>query len=90
MTRSRLLASALAFALTQLPTTAVACTVCMGDPNSKTAGAINGAIFLLLGFIFTVLGLLVVFGLTLMKRAAAPLPAHAEFSHTDSTTGAHS
>jgi len=86
MTRTactRLLATACALALTYLPTTAAACTVCMGDPNSKTAGAINAAIFLLLGFIGSVLALLVVFGLTLMKRAAAPLPPHAEFSQPD-------
>ncbi|MCE9609302.1 MAG: hypothetical protein K8R23_03645 [Chthoniobacter sp.] len=80
---TRLLATACALALTHLPSTAAACAVCMGDPNSKTAGAINGAIFLLLGFIGGVLGLLVVFGLTLVKRAAAPLPPHAEFSQPD-------
>ena len=93
MTRSacsRFLALALAAGLAQLPSTAAACAVCMGDPNSKSAGAINGAIFLLLGFIGVVLGLLVAFGITLMKRAAAPLPPHAEFSHPDSDPGAHS
>lgn len=93
MTRSactRLLVLAAALALAQLPSTAAACSVCMGDPNSKFAGATNAAIFLLLGFIGTVLALLVAFGLTLMKRASAPLPPHAEFSHPASEPGAHS
>ena len=93
MTRSawsRFLALALAAGLAQMPSTAAACAVCMGDPNSKSAGAINAAVFLLLGFIGGVLALLVAFGITLMKRAAAPLPPHAEFSHHDSAPGAHS
>lgn len=93
MTRSacpRLLALALTAALAQLPSTAAACAVCMGDPNSKSAGAINAAVFLLLGCIGGVLALLTAFGVTLIKRANAPLPPHAEFSHPDSRTGAHS
>lgn len=93
MTRSaltRLSTLALAVVLVQLPATAAACTTCMGDVNSKSAGAMNAAIFLMLGCIGGVLGLLVVFGLTLMKRANAPLPPHAEFSHLDSNFGTHS
>ena len=87
---SRLLVPAAVFALAQLPSTAAACAVCMGDPNSKIGGASNAAVFLLLGFIGTVLALLVAFGVTLMKRANAPLPPHAGFSHPDSHTGVHS
>ena len=87
---SRIPALALAALLAQLPATAAACTACMGDPNTKAAGAINAAIFLLLGFIGGVLGLLVAFGISLMKRAATPLPPHADFSHHDSDPGAHS
>ena len=93
MTRSAwscFLAVALAAGLAQMPSTASACAACMGDPNSKSAGAINGAVFLLLGCIGGVLALLVGFGIVLMKRAAAPLPPHAEFSHHDSDPGAHS
>ena len=92
MTRSawsRIPALALAAVLAHLPATAAACTACMGDPNTKAAGAINAAIFLLLGFIGSVLALLVAFGISLMKRAAQ-LPPHAEFSHHDSDPGAHS
>lgn len=84
---SRLLALVLTAVLFQLPATAAACSTCMGDVNSKSAGAMNAAIFVMLGCIGGVLGLLVVFGLTLMKRASAPLPPHSEFSTPDS--GAH-
>lgn len=87
---SRFLALAPAGLLIQLPSTAAACTACMGDPNSKTGGAMNAAIFLMLGFIGGVLGLLVVFGLTLMKRANAPLPPHAEFSQPGFDDGTNS
>lgn len=62
------------------PATSLACTACMGNPNSKAAGATNAAIFLLLGFIGGVLGLLVAFGFALKRRAASPLPPHTEFS----------
>jgi hypothetical protein len=77
---SRFFSLAVATAIACLPSAAVACTACMGDANSKTAGAMNAAIFLLLGFIFSVLGLLVAFGISLMRRAGGPLPPHAEFS----------
>ena len=72
MTRSawpRFFALALAAVLAQLPATAAACTACMGDPNTKAAGAMNAAIFLLLGFIGGVLGLLVAFGISIIKRS---------------------
>ena len=48
----------------------------MGNPNSKSAGALNDAIFLLLGCIGLVLGSLAAFAIYLMKRAGAPRPAH--------------
>jgi hypothetical protein len=41
----------------------------MGDPNSKTAGAINAAIFLMLGFLALMLGSLVAFAFYLSRRA---------------------
>ena len=71
MTRSaitRLFALVLGMALAQMPATASACAACMGDPNSKSAGAINAAVFLLLGFIGTVLGLIVAFGISISRR----------------------
>jgi hypothetical protein len=76
----RALAVISAILLTHLPATATACTVCMGDVNSKTAPAINAAIFLMLGFIGSMLACLVAFGFYLMKRAESPLPPHAEFA----------
>lgn len=66
--------------LSLLPEAASACTVCMGDPNSNVAGAMNGAIFLMLGFIGGVLALLGAFAFYLVKRANSPLPPHAEFA----------
>ena len=65
---TRLFALALGVALAQMPATASACAACMGDPNSKSAGAINAAVFLLLGFIGTVLGLIVAFGISISRR----------------------
>jgi hypothetical protein len=79
MTRSslpRLAAVAFGTVLTQLPSTASACAACMGNPNSKTAGAINDAIFVLLACVGLVLGSLAAFAFYLMKRSEAPRPAH--------------
>jgi hypothetical protein len=58
--------------------TASACSVCMGDPNSAAAGATNGAIFLMLGFIGTMLTASGGFGFYLYKRAHTPIPPHLE------------
>jgi hypothetical protein len=74
-TVSRFAAVASAAVLTQFPVTASACAACMGNPNSKTAGAINDAIFILLGCIGLVLGLLAAFAIYLMKRSQAPRSA---------------
>ena len=59
--------------LLQFSATTDACTACMGDTNSKTAEAMNGAIFLMLGCIGTMLGGIVAFAICLMRRANAPL-----------------
>jgi len=66
-------------AFTLAPQLASACTVCMGDPTSNTAKAANAAIFLMLGVLFTVFGLLGAFAYSLYRRAKSPLPPHAEF-----------
>ena len=63
-------------ALVGAPAAARACTVCMGDQNSDFAGAANGAIFLMLGSIGTMLAALAGFGFYLYKRANAPIPPH--------------
>lgn len=75
---SRLLAGVSAAVWFCLPATAQACTACMGDVNSKTAGAINAAIFLMIGMIGAMLASLVGFAFYLSRRAAAPVPPHAE------------
>ena len=73
------------FALLALwPAAASACSVCMGA-TSKTGPAINGAIFLMLGFIGLVLGAVGAFAYNLAKRARSPLPPHADISQM--TTG---
>lgn len=61
----------LAVALAQFPAAAGACTACMGDPNSKSAGAINAAIFFMLGVLALMLGSFVAFAWYLSRRASA-------------------
>jgi hypothetical protein len=77
----------LVVAMVCLPHGAQACSACMGDPNSQAASAMNAAIFLMLGCIGGVLGLLTAFGVYLYRRARLPLPPHvelAEFIGTES------
>jgi hypothetical protein len=64
----RMLAVMIAVALVHLPATAGACAACMGDVNSKTAPAMNAAIFLLLGFVGFTLSSLAAFAIYLMNR----------------------
>ena len=62
--------------LVYAPAAARACSVCMGDSNSNFAGAANGAIFLMIGAIGSMLGAMLGFGFYLYKRANAPVPPH--------------
>jgi hypothetical protein len=78
--RSLTLAAALAMSFG--PTAARACAVCMGGDDSQIGPAMNAAIFLLLGCIGGVLGLLVAFAIYLMRRANAPLPPEAELQQS--------
>ena len=66
-------------ALLGAPHAAEACAVCMGDPNSNTAQAANAAIFLMLGVLFGMFGLLGAFAYSLYRRSKAPAPPHSEF-----------
>lgn len=75
LTPALLSLAALAFS----PAVSSACSVCMGA-TPKTGEAINGAIFLMLGFIFAILGGIGAFIYNLAKRARSPLPSHDEFS----------
>lgn len=69
-----------------LPTAAHACSACMGDVNSKSAGAINAAIFLMIGVLGTMLASLGGFAFYLSRRAAAPAPPHVELGQSVSDT----
>ncbi len=64
-----LLSAAVASVLVNLPVAASACTVCMGDPNTKQAGAMNAAIFVMLGCIGGMLALLGAFAFHLWKKS---------------------
>ena len=80
-----------AAALACVSSRAVACSVCMGDANSNAASASNGAIFLMLGVIGSVLASMTAFGFYLFKRANAPIPPHIELVEAMSHEGtAHS
>ncbi len=68
----------LALCILSFPAAAHACTVCMGDVNSKTAGAMNAAIFLMIGVIGTMLASLGAFAFYLSRRAANPGPPYTE------------
>ncbi len=72
----------LAAAALVLPNAAHACSACMGDPNSKNAGAINAAIFLMIGVIGSTLAALGAFAFHLARRAAAPPPPHASLGES--------
>jgi hypothetical protein len=80
---SRALALASVAIFIHLPATAHACSACMGDVNSKTAGAINAAVFLMIGFVGMMLASLGGFAFYLSRRAAAPTPPHSELEHND-------
>jgi hypothetical protein len=79
---TRLPGALLSIALLHLPNVAQACTACMGDANSKSAGAINAAIFLMIGFIGVMLGSLAMFALYLKNRAGIPLPPHIQLAES--------
>lgn len=57
-----------AFLLSMLDTGARACSVCMGAKSGPLADATNGAIFLLLGVLFVVLGLISFAGYAIVRR----------------------
>ena len=80
----RALAAVFAAMCFAMPGAAQACSACMGDPNSKTAGAINAAIFLMIGVIGSMLASLAGFGFYLWRRSTAPLHAELGTSTNDS------
>ena len=70
-----------AVALVQAPATVHACGVCMGQSNdSNFASAMNGAIFLMLGFIGAMLLGISAVGYTLYRRSQNSLPEHVQLA----------
>ena len=64
-----------AVALVQAPVAAHACGVCMGQSNnSNFAGAMNGAIFVMLGFLAAMLLGISAVGYSLYRRSQNPSP----------------
>ena len=57
-----------------------ACSVCMGANDSQIAPAINGAIFLMLGFVGFMMISVLGFIFYLAKRANSPMPPHEELA----------
>jgi hypothetical protein len=70
----------LAVLVAVMPRTSSACAVCMGASDSAIAPAMNAAIFLMLGFIGTILAAIGGFIFYLSRRAKMPLPPHEELS----------
>ena len=77
---SRILVAAFAAVTVVLPATASACSVCMGDPASKTAGAMNAALFLLLGFVGFMLCSVAAFAYYLKSHATSSVPPQTEIA----------
>jgi hypothetical protein len=70
--------TAVALAAMLAPRESLACAVCMGDPNSKVAGASNGMMMFLLATLAGVFCLLGAFAYHLFRMSRAPMPPHAE------------
>lgn len=55
-----------------------ACAVCMGGKSGPLADATNGVIFLMLGLLATVLGLISLVGYTLVRRGKQAIAGHVQ------------
>jgi len=75
----------LSLVLGVLPNAANACTVCMGA-NGTIGEAANGAIFVMLGVLGSVLSLIVMAGYSVVRRGRMPLPPHAELAQAMSAS----
>ena len=63
------------------PGSVEACGVCMGQSdNSQIGGAINGAIFVMLGFLGFMLAGIGGVAYSIWRRSLAPIPPHAELA----------
>lgn len=80
---SRFLSATACAAALFAPKTLLACSVCMGASDSPVAPAINAAIFLLMGFVGSMLAGVAAFGFYLFRRSKMPRPPHEQFLHPD-------
>jgi hypothetical protein len=80
MRTHRLIVLFAACATVVLPQTSSACAVCMGGASSPINPAMNAAIFLLMGFIGSMLAGVCGFAFYLFKRSSKPLPPHEELA----------
>lgn len=78
---SKFILALLAVAMANAPQAADACTVCMGDPNTNAAKGANAVLFLMLGILAGMFGLLGAFGLYLYRRSQLPIPPHEELGN---------
>ncbi len=63
------------------PSSSLACGVCMGQTDgSQVSGALNGAIFVMLGFLGVMLTGISAVGVAIWRRSKNPLPTHVELA----------
>lgn len=79
MNASRFFSRLITTGLVLAPKGVLACAVCMGGSDSTMRPAINGAIFLMLGFIGTALTGVGSFAFYLFRRSRLPHPPHEQF-----------
>ena len=86
---SRFFAAAICVTAMLSPQPLLACAVCMGSADSPVAPAINAAIFLLMGFVGSMLAGVAAFGFYLFRRSKMPHPPHEQFLHPDAPAAHH-
>jgi hypothetical protein len=63
------------------PATSIACGVCMGQTDgSQIGGALNGAIFVMLAFLGSMLAGISGVAFSIWRRSKNPLPSHLELA----------
>ena len=78
---ARAICLAIAVAMVQVPTVVHACGVCMGQTDgSKVGEAMNGAMFIMLGFIGAMLAGISAVGYSIVRRSQNPLPPHVQLA----------
>lgn len=81
MKRIQFSAAAAATAVLLMPTSSFACGVCMGQTDgSQIGGALNGAIFVMLGFLGLMLAGISGVAISLWRRSKNPIPSHIELA----------